>query len=101
MRTERERREHAISGYASAAVRLGLGVALFLAAAQAFRAIQTHAGETSLALRLVLPVLFSIAGLAALRSGWRFVTQTRALLAEPLATDDDEDDAPGVPPTDP
>lgn len=90
MRTERERKEHLISLYSTSAVKLGLAVALLLAAAQAFRAAQTHAAGVSLALRLFMPVAFAAGAIMALRSGIRGLAEAREIRAAPLA-DPDED----------
>lgn len=92
MRTERERREYLISAYSAAAVKLGLGVALLIAAVQAFRATQIHAGGVSLALRLFLPLAFTAGALFALRAGVRGLREAREIRDTPLLSDDDDTD---------
>jgi hypothetical protein len=92
MRTERERREYVISQYFSAAVRVGLGVALLIAALQAYRAAQIHAPGVSLALRLFIPFAFGAGGFLALRTGVRGFREARELLHTPLLDPTEDDD---------
>lgn len=92
LRTERERKEYLVSLYSAAAVKLGLGIALLIAGAQAFRAAQVHAPGVSLALRLFMPLAFAAGALFALRSGVRGLREARETRDTPLlGTDDDGD----------
>ncbi len=90
MRTERERREHVIALAFGAAVRCALGVALVVAAIQAFRAVQTHAPGVSVSLRLFIPVLFVIGGAFSIRSGIKGFRDAREMRSLPLEGLDDE-----------
>jgi hypothetical protein len=91
MRTERERREYLITLYGTAAVKAGLGVALLVAAVQAFRVAQIHASGASIGLRLFLPLAFAAGGLLALRSGMRGVREAHEIREMPLLGDDEDD----------
>jgi len=92
MRTERERREYLVSMYAASAVKVGLAVALVVAAVQAFRVAQIHAPGASLGLRLFVPLAMAAGALVALRTGLRGIAEAREIRNTPLLADRDDDD---------
>lgn len=60
-RGERARREYATTLYVTGVVQVALSVALLMAGAIAFQAVQTHARDVDATLRLGLPALFVVA----------------------------------------
>jgi hypothetical protein len=67
-RGERARREYATTLYVTGAIQVALSLALLVAGAIAFQAVQAHARDVETTLRLGLPALFIAAAAVTARS---------------------------------
>lgn len=70
-RGERARREYATALYVTGAIQVALSLALVVAGAIAYQAVQTHARDVEGRLRLGLPALFVAAAAVTARSAVR------------------------------
>lgn len=75
----RQRREYAASVYSMAVIQGLLVVSLLIAAVYAYRAVDAQAPETSLLMKLGLPVAFTVGALLAFRGCVRNVRAARQI----------------------
>jgi ABC-type nickel/cobalt efflux system permease component RcnA len=90
-RDRRTRREHATALLVTASIQAALAIALLVAAAVAYGAVQTHARDVDATLRLGLPGLFVVAALITTRSA---VRNLRLARAERASADQNADPTP-------
>jgi hypothetical protein len=93
-RSARQRREFVISAYATALVKLALGVSLLICAVQAYRVFHIHAPRVPLTLRLALPVLLAVGAAVALRNGALGIIEARETQAADVDAEGDDDAPP-------
>jgi len=86
----RQRREYAATSYSTAAIQLILAGTLFMAAFRSYQAVAVHAEGVGVLLKLLLPVVFSVAGLLVVRSAFRNVQAARAAFHRRPERDDSQ-----------
>lgn len=94
-RSAQQRREFVVAAYATAVVKLALGVALLICGVEAYRVFHIHTPGVPLTLQLALPVLLAIGALVAFRNGVRGLIEARELQSRPV---DPENGDGGEPP---
>ncbi len=85
------RQEYAASLYSSAVIQVILALTLIIAGVRAFQAIDTHYPNLNPAVKLVMPVLFTLGGVFALFRARRNFLDARDSHASRFASEDRRD----------